>query len=147
MPQKNKRFQHIKKMCERHYFRHFMHNGIRYLSARPDLLPEDRYRQQIMCFWVLLDYLDQVDEHCATGMVFPIHMRIEDREYGIAFVEKESERFYQKETRHGRNMKYILIVEDEAMISRLRGDQIAAFATISDTREVRYYTMEGDDDR
>ena len=120
------------------------HDGEAFLSTRPDILPVGRYRGQFECFWILPDYLDQVDEHEATGMLFPIRMRIQGREYDLGYVEKGAAEYYAREIRRGGDRKYILVVEDADMVPALQGENIAAIATISPKKKIQYYTFGGD---
>lgn len=143
--QKNKRFRLVRELCRRKYVQFIRYEGEPYLSVRPDIQPVGRYRQQIECFWILLDYLGQVDEHEATGMAFPIRMRIQEREYDIGFVEQGAERYYAKEMSRGGDRKYILVVEDADMIPALQSDNIAAITTIGKKKAISYYTIGGDD--
>lgn len=140
---KRKRFQFVKAMCKARYILRIHQDGEEFLSVRPGIQPTGRYQHQIECFWVLLDYLDQVDEHYATGTAFHIAMRIGEREYYIAYVQKGSERFYEREMRRGGTKKYILVVEGVEQIPSLKSDKIASYAHINAKKEVEYYTMGG----
>ena len=64
---RKKRMQLCRTLCHTQYARQISANGRNYFILRPGIKIEGRLKQQICCFWILLDYIDKVDRHFATG--------------------------------------------------------------------------------
>lgn len=117
-------------------------DGRNYFAKGPGLSPTGKFRAQIVCFWVLLDYIGRVDSHHATGMFSRITMEIDGRDYNIVYVKKGHERLCNANMRAGGDTRYFVVVEDVAQIPLIKGDKIHTFATVSDTGRVEYYSLE-----
>jgi hypothetical protein len=118
------------------------HNDRRYFAKGPGLSPTGKHFAQIVCFWVLIDYITKVDRHNATGTFIRISMEIDGRDYGIVYVEKGQEKLCNANMRTGGDVRYFVVVEDTAQIPHIKGDNIHIFAAVSDEGKVEYYSME-----
>ncbi len=117
-------------------------DGRNYFAKGPGLSPNGKFRAQIICFWVLLDYIDKVDSHNAVGMFNRISLEIDGRSYGIMYVKKGHERLCNANMRAGGETRYFVVVEDVSQMPLIKGDKIHTFATVSAQGKVEYYLME-----
>ena len=133
---------HIAKLlCQGHAKR--IEAGERSYFVRRPLRVEGRLLWQVRCFWVLLDYLDRVDHHCAANTPSSlIFMEIGGRDYSILYVPKGMERMCSYSMERGGKTCYFVVVEDLAQIPLIRGTQIHAFALLDERNTVRYYAAE-----
>lgn len=130
-----------KLMCQSHARK--MESGGRSYFVRRPLKIEGRLFQQIRCFWVLLDYLDRVDHHCAANTASSlISMEIGGRDYSILSVPKGKERACSYSMERGGSTRYFILVEDLEQIPLIRGTQIHAFALLDEKNTVHYYKGE-----
>ena len=117
--------------------------GERSYFVRRPLRVEGRLLWQVRCFWVLLDYLDRVDRHCAANTPSSfISMEIGSRDYSVLYVPKGKERAACYSMERGGKTRYFVMVEDLAQIPLIRGTQIHAFALLDERNTVRYYAAE-----
>lgn len=138
-----RRRQYIaKSLCARGFALKIAEGDRSYFIRGPGLFPKGKYRTQIICFWVLLDYIDRVDSHHAAGMFSRISLEIDGRAYGIMYVKQGQERLCNANIRSGSDTRYFVIVEDIAQIPLIKGDKIHSFATVSEKGEVEYYAAE-----
>ena len=144
-PHINKRRRHYigKSLYARGFARTITYGGRRYYTASPGILPTGKFKAQIVCFWVLLDYICRVDKHGATGTFSRIYMEIDGRDYDIVYVEKGQERLCNANMRAGGDVRYFVVVEDAAQIPLIKGDKIHTFATVTEQGKVDYYTQGG----
>ena len=142
MLNKRQRYHIGKKLLLHAYARKITQNGRNYYTRAPGLLPIGKYRAQIVCFWVLLDYIDKVDKHSATGTFSRISMEIGGRDYDIVYVEKGQERLCNANIKCGGDTRYFVVVEDAAQIPLIKGERIHSFATVSEAGQVEYYLSE-----
>lgn len=127
-----------KLLCLSHAKR--IESGDRAYFVRCPVKIEGRLLQQVRCFWVLLDYLDKVDHHCAAGTASSvISMEIGGRDYSILYVPKGKERACSYGMERGGMTRYFVVVEDLEQIPLIRGTQIHAFALLDERNTVRYY--------
>jgi hypothetical protein len=138
-----RRRQYIEKSLTARGFALRITDGDRsYLARSPGLTPTGKYRAQIICFWVLLDYIDKVDSHFSAGMFNRITLEIGGRNYGIMYVKKGQERLCSANMRAGGENRYFVIVEDVSQIPLIKGDKIHTFAIVSAQGKVEYYAIE-----
>lgn len=117
--------------------------GERSYFVRRPLRVEGRLLWQVRCFWVLLDYLDRVDRHCAANTPSScISMEIGGRDYSVLYVPKGQERAACYSMERGGKTRYFVMVEDLEQIPLIRGTQIHAFALLDERNTVRYYAAE-----
>ncbi len=137
---------HIAKLlCQGHAKR--IEAGERSYFVRRPLRVEGRLLWQVRCFWVLLDYLDRVDRHCAANTPSSfISMEISGRDYSILYVPRGKEQAYSYAMERGGKTRYFVMVEDLAQIPLIRGAQIHAFALLDERNTVRYYAAEKEGD-
>jgi len=127
-------------MCKRKHARKIRYAGRTYLVGGPKIsLKKGRYKEQIICFWVLLDYIDKVDRHYATGTFSRISMEIGNKDYSIVHVSPGLERFCNSHMEQGGETRYFVIVDDPGQIPLINGDKIHTFATVSETGKIQYY--------
>ena len=127
-------------ICGRKYARKIRYADRTYLVAGPKVsLNKGRYKEQIICFWVLLDYIDKVDRHYATGTFSRISMEIGEKDYSIVHVSPGLERLCNSHMEQGGETRYFVIVDDPAQIPLIQGDRIHTFATVSKTGQIQYY--------
>ena len=141
-----RRKQMMRQLCQQQYAKRFKHeDGRTYFVRRKRIQVKGRLRERVMCFWVLLEYLDQVDRHCSTGTSSSlITMEIGGRDYSILYAAPGKERMCSYSMTIGGVTRYFIVVEDTNQIPLIQGDQIHAFVTISDKRKVQFYTTQGD---
>lgn len=137
----------MRRLCQEQYANRIKHaDGRVYFIRRKRTEIKGRLREQIMCFWILLEYLDKVDRHCATGTASSlITMEIEGRDYSVLYAESGKEKMCSYSMETGGVTRYLVVVEDVAQIPLIKGDQIYAFATIDEERTVRFYTVSKED--
>lgn len=143
--QLNKRQRHYigKSLCDRSRALRITLGDRKYYAKGPGISPDKgKFRAQIICFWVLLDYIFKVDSHSATGTFSRISMEIDGRDYDIVYVKKNQEKLCNANMKRGGDTRYFVIVEDTSQIPLLKGDKIHTFATVSETGGVEYYSME-----
>lgn len=132
-----------KNLYQRGFALQIIYGGRKYYAKSPGIDPTGKYRLQIICFWVLLDYICKVDKHYATGTFSRISMEIDDRDYDIVYVKKGQERLCNSNMRSGGDVKYFVVVEDVKQIPLIKGDKIHTFATVSAKGQVEYYSQGG----
>jgi hypothetical protein len=131
-------------MCGKKYARKIKYDNRTYFVGGPKVsLKKGRYKEQIICFWVLLDYIDKVDRHYATGTFSRISMEIGNKDYSIVHVGPGLERFCNSHMERGGETRYFVIVDDPAQIPLIKGDKIHSFATVSQTGQIQYYERPG----
>lgn len=127
-------------ICGRKYAHKIKHADRTYLVARPKIsLKKGQYREQIICFWILLDYIEKVDRHYATGTFSRISMEIGDKDYSIVHVLPGLERFCNSHMEKGGETRYFVIVDDPKQIPLIESDKIHTFATVNETGRIEYY--------
>lgn len=127
-------------ICNRKHARKIKYADRTYLVGGPKIsLKKGRYKEQIICFWLLLDYIDKVDRHYATGTFSRISMEIGDKDYSIVHVSPGLERFCTSHMAQGGETRYFVIVDDTGQIPLIEGDKIHTFATVSETGKIQYY--------
>lgn len=131
----------VKLLCQGHAKK--VETGERSYLVRRPLRVEGPLLWQVRCFWVLLDYLDRVDHHCAANTPSGlISMEIGGRDYSVLYVPKGKERMCSYSMERGGKIRYFVVVEDLAQIPLIRGTQIHAFALLDERNTVRYYAAE-----
>lgn len=116
----------------------------KYFVLNPQISVTGRLQQQIRCFWLLLDYLDRVDQHFAAGTPSSvITMEIEGRDYSILYAAKGKERACNYSMERGGITRYFVMVEDLSQIPLIKNEQIHAFAMLDEKNTVHYYLPEG----
>lgn len=131
----------VKLLCQGHAKK--VEAGERSYLVRRPLRVEEPLLWQVRCFWVLLDYLDRVDHHCAANTPGGlISMEIGGRDYSVLYVPKGKERMCSYSMERGGRIRYFVMVEDLAQIPLIRGTQIHAFALLDERNAVRYYAVE-----
>lgn len=131
----------VKLLCQGHAKK--VEAGERSYLVRRPLRVEGPLLWQVRCFWVLLDYLDRVDHHCAANTSSGlISMEIGGRDYSVLYVPKGKERMCSYSMERGGRSRYFVMVEDLAQIPLIRGTQIHAFALLDERNAVRYYAAE-----
>lgn len=129
-----------KAMCVRQFARKFTYAERSYFVGYPNInVKKGRYREQIICFWILLDYIDKADNHYATGTFSRISMEIGNRDYDIVHVSKGCERLCISHMNQGGETRYFVVVDDIEQIPLIHGDKIHTFATVSKTGTIQYY--------
>jgi hypothetical protein len=131
-----------KSLCARGYALKVVEGDRSYLARSPGIMPTGKYRAQITCFWVLLDYIDKVDSHFAAGMFSRITLEIGGRNYGIMYVKAGQERLCNANMRSGGENRFFVVVEDVSQIPLIKGDNIHTFATVSEQGKVEYFALE-----
>lgn len=107
------RFHIGRVMCKHQYAKKIAFEGRTYFVRHPRIKPTGRLMRQICCFWVLLDYLDRVDQHYASGTPSSlISMEIEGRDYSILYCERGKERMCSYSMERGGETKYFVVIED-----------------------------------
>lgn len=130
-----------KTLCQEYYAARIAFEGRTYFVRHPKIQIKGRLRQQIRCFWVLLDYLDRVDRHYASGTPSSlISMEIDGRDYSILYAERGKERMCSYQMAQGGATRYFVVVEDTAQIPLIKGEQIHAFALLDERNSVKYYS-------
>lgn len=133
-----------KSMCAEQYARKVSSGSRTYFIRHPRVQLCGRLMQQIRCFWVLLDYLDRVDRHYASGTPSSlISMEIEGRDYSILYCERGKERMCSYCMERGGETRYFIVVEDAGQIPLINGERIHAFALLDDRNTVKYYSTGG----
>ena len=131
----------VKLLCQGHAKK--VETGERSYLVRRPLRVEGPLLWQVRCFWVLLDYLDRVNHHCAANTPSGlISMEIGGRDYSVLYVPKGKERMCSYSMERGGKIRYFVVVEDLAQIPLIRGTQIHAFALLDERNTVRYYAAE-----
>ena len=140
----NKRQRHYigKSLSARGLALKITQNGRNYFAKAPGISPTGKYHAQILCFWVLLDYIGKVDCHTATGTFSRISMEIEGRDYDIVYVKKGQERLCNANIARGGDTRYFVVVEEAEQIPFIKGKHIHSFATVSETGHVQYFSKE-----
>lgn len=135
------RYRLVERLKEQWHIHTVIHSEEKYLANKASLLPESRYKKQITCFWILLDYFSQVDSHYATGTFTRISMEIAGKDYGIVYVEKGQEQLCMSYIRKGGDALYIVVVEDTVQIPLINSYKIRTFATVGKYGGIEYYTV------
>lgn len=137
---KKLRKQMMRQMCQLQYARIIHLDGRNYFIRHKKTEIKGRVKAQVMCFWVLLKYLDRVDRHYASGTASSvISMEIAGRDYSIIYVEQGKELMCSYSMEKGGVTRYFVVVDDAAQIPLIKGDQIHAFVTVSADRKVQYF--------
>jgi len=110
-----------------------------YYIKGPGITPIGKHHAQIVCFWVLLDYIHRVDSHHATGTYSRISMEIDGRDYDIVYVKNGEERLCNANMRAGDVLRYFVVVEGVSQIPLIKGDNVHTFATVSEQGKVEYF--------
>jgi hypothetical protein len=114
-----------------------------YYVKSPGITPTGKHKAQIICFWLLLDYIHKVDNHHAAGTYSRISMEIDGRGYDIVYVKKGEERLCNANMRTSGDVRYFVVVEDVSQIPLIKGDKVHTFATVSEQGKVEYYSHGG----
>ena len=116
----------------------------KYYVKNPRISITNRLKRQIKCFWVLLDYLDQADQHFASGALSSlITMEIGGRDYSILYAERGKERVCNYSMERGGITRYFVLVDDLSQIPLIKNEQIHAFAMLDEKNTVHYYLPKG----
>ncbi len=122
------------------------------------------------CFWVMLDFINKVENHFPVGSYLSpsqICLMLEDRSYEIAYCEKGMEEYFNNQLRAARiellcraesayfapivekddkavieAAKYIVVVENIEDAGRIRSQQIAFFVTLDEKNVCTFYSAE-----
>lgn len=138
---RKKRLRFCKALCTAQYARWVEIGDRRYFTVRPGVRIEGRLRQQISCFWVLLDYFDRVERHFATGTPGSlISMEIGGRDYSILYAERGKERACCYSMEQGGETRYFVMIEDLSQIPLIKGNRIHAFAILDEKNTIQYYS-------
>jgi hypothetical protein len=142
VPDKTRK-QMMHRLCQQQYAWRIKHgDGRTYFIRRRSLEIKGRLREQVMCFWVLLAYLDRVDRHFASGTASSlISMEINGRDYSILYAEPGKEKMCSYSMAKGGVTRYFVVVEDAAQIPLIQGNKIHAFVTVSEQRQIQFYTV------
>lgn len=136
----NQRYKVIRSMYRGQRIRKITFQDRTYFISRPGVEIKGRIKQQILCFWVLMDYLDRVDRHYAAGTASSvISMEIEGRDYSILYVERGKEKACSYQMECGGVTRYFILVEALEQIPLIKGTQIHAFAMLDERNTVHYY--------
>lgn len=137
------RKQIIRELCQRQYAIKTRHTDDRtYFIARKGIALKGLLYSQVLCFWVALGYLDKVDSHFAAGTPSSlISMVIGGRDYSIIHAPSGKERMCSYLMEKGGVTRYFILVDNISQIPLIKGDQIHAFATIDERRQVKFYTV------
>lgn len=136
-----KRSKIIRAMRYGQYAKKITYEDRTYFISRPKVQIQGQLKQQVRCFWVLMDYLDRVNQHYATGTPnCLISMEIENRDYSIFYVERGKERLCSYQMEQGGVTRYFILVEDLEQIPLIKGEQIHAFALLDEKNTVHYYS-------
>lgn len=137
---KSKRKQLVQQMRQMQYAYIVRKEDRIYYVRRRKIEIEGQIKAQVICFWVLLKYLNRVDRHHASGTPSSvISMEIEGRDYSIIYVEQGKELMCSYSMEKGGVTRYFVVVEDAAQIPLIKGDQIHAFVTVDEVRQVQFY--------
>lgn len=117
-----------------------------YFVKGPGITPTGKHKAQIICFWVLLDYIHKVDSHHATGTYSRISMEIDGRDYDIVYVKEGEERLCNANMCAGGDVRYFVVVEDVSQIPLIKGDKVHTFATVSEQGKAEYFSRGEKDD-
>ena len=137
---KRRRHMIIKSLCDRGLAMKTERDGRFYYAKGPGIAPTGKFYAQIICFWVLIDYIFKVDSHHAVGMFTRITMEIAGRDYHIVYVQSGHERLCNANIRSGGDVRYFVVVEDADQIPLIKGDNIHTFATVSEKGAVEYFS-------
>ena len=139
---RRRRLYIAKSLCARGYALKLVEGDRSYFARCPGLTPTGKYRAQITCFWLLLDYIDKVDSHNAVGTFNRISLEIDGRSYGVMLVKRGQERLCNANIKAGGDIRYFVIVEDVSQIPMINMDKVHTFATVSEHGQVEYYAIE-----
>ena len=138
---RKKRLQFCRALCRSQYARQMESEGRHYFILRPKIKIEGRLKQQVCCFWLLLDYIDKADRHFATGTPgCLISMEIAGRDYSILYAEQGKERLCSYLMEQGGTTRYFVLVENLSQIPLIKGGQIHAFAMLDEKNTIHYYS-------
>ena len=141
---RRQRMHFCRRLCDAQYARKTQLGDRSYYILRPNIRVEGHILHQIRCFWILIDYMDQVDGHYATGTPgCLISMEIDGRDYSILYVEKGKEKACSYQMGRGGVTRYFVMVEELSQIPLIKGDQIHAFALLDEKNTVHYYKNQG----
>lgn len=141
---RKKRLQFCRTLCHTQYARQTEYGGRNYFILRPGIKIQGRIKQQVSCFWVLLDYIDKVDRHFATGTPGSlISMEIEGRDYRILYVEPGKEKMCSYLMEQSGMTRYFIVVEDLAQIPLVKGGQIHSYVLLDEKNTIHYYLGTG----
>ena len=129
-----------KVMIHLQYLRRIKYDGRSYLIGNPRImLKQAKFRELTICFWILLDYIDKVDQHHATGTFSRISMDIGGKDYSVVYVAPGLERFCNTHMAQGGETRYFVVVDSAEQIPLIKGDNIHTFATVTKSGQVQYY--------
>lgn len=93
---------------------------------------------------MLLDYIDKVDRHFATGTPGSlISMEIEGRDYSILYAQLGKEKMCSYLMEQSGLTRYFIVVENLAQIPLIKGGQIHAFVLLDEKNTLHYYSGTG----
>ena len=141
---RKKRLQFCRALCHTQYARQIESGGRNYFVLRPSIKIQGRLKQQVSCFWVLLDYIDKVDRHFATGTPGSlISMEIEGRDYSILYAQLGKEKMCSYLMEQSGMTRYFIVVEDLAQIPLVKGGQIHSYVLLDEKNTIHYYLGTG----
>jgi len=129
-------------ICREYYGQEIDFEGRPHYIRHKSIKIGSRFKQQIMCFWVLMDYLDRADKHYSSGTPSSlISMEIDGRDYSILYAAHGKEQMCSYSMEKGGVTRYFVIVEDVSQIPLIKGSQIHAFVTIDERKKIKYYSV------
>ena len=98
----------------------------------------------IKAFWILLDYIDRIEYHCAGTFPILLSFFLDAEFYEVTYIPPDQEALIcrvlpGKPEEIG---KRIVIVEDAGQIDRLNIPGAGGFCTVSDKGAIQYYKRE-----
>jgi len=132
-----KRFEN--ELIHQHFVRKVEYADRRYFMKHPNVRIKGRIKEQIICFWILLDYIGKADRHYATGTFTRISMEIGDKDYSIVHVPVGAEKLCSSNIAKAGETRYFVVVDDISQIPLIKGENIHSFATVSKTGRIQYY--------
>lgn len=128
-------------LCRSGHARELKVNNRHYFVRRFQVKIEGEIKKRIQCFWVLLDYMNQVDQHYASGTPSSlISMEIDGRDYSILYAETGKEKLCNYQMERGGVTRYFVVVENLSQIPLIKGEQIHAFVLLDEKNTVHYYS-------
>ncbi len=105
----------------------------------------------INCFWVLLDFIDDISFHSISDYPSKIIFFTGDEVYDILHIPEQQENLIQQLTLR-QDLQYdnkkIIVLEKEEQINKLSIPLTLAYCTVNENGEISYYKLyEGDNER
>lgn len=108
------------------------------IKAHNSILPDEK---MIRCFWVILDFKDDLDFHHAGKYPLMIMMYADNNVYEIYYCPLGDERAVTHAVNHFResiSAKTLIVVEEEVQMQKIDVSE-AVFCTVTKEGEVNYY--------